>query len=233
MFRKKPVLEYQLPTEICSEVLIPAAKNVPNWYKNIPKFKNNEIFNMENGFNHTVKNCVPVLNSLTSGYFVVLPQDIYVKNNNGEPYIAWKEDNKFTPNWRKEVADLNLVPFEHYAFEYTWSLACAIKVPIGYSMLVTHPFNRHDLPFTTLTGILDGGFVTLPNGNIPFYIKKGYEGIIPKGTPIVQLIPFFQENWISKKNDNLLKISEQNKKETSSVLSGWYKKKFWIKKNYL
>ena len=30
-----------------------------------------------------------------------------------------------------------------------------IETPPGYSMLITHPFNRPDLPFTTLTGLVD------------------------------------------------------------------------------
>jgi len=28
-------------------------------------------------------------------------------------------------------------------------------MPAGYSLLITHPFNRHDLPFVTLTGLVD------------------------------------------------------------------------------
>ena len=29
------------------------------------------------------------------------------------------------------------------------------EMPAGYSLLITHPFNRHDLPFVTLTGLVD------------------------------------------------------------------------------
>jgi hypothetical protein len=30
-----------------------------------------------------------------------------------------------------------------------------IEAPDGYAVLFTHPFNRFDLPFTTLTGLVD------------------------------------------------------------------------------
>jgi hypothetical protein len=99
-------------------------------------------------------------------------------------------------------------------------------------MLITHPLNRHDLPFTTLSAVVDGGLVLDPNGNIPFYIKKDFEGVIPKGTPIIQIIPFFQENWSSKKIKNLTKKGDQHGKMSASILFGWYKKTFWTKKHY-
>jgi hypothetical protein len=36
------------------------------------------------------------------------------------------------------------------------------------------------------------------SGNIPFFIKEGFSGVIPKGTPIAQVIPFKRESWTSK-----------------------------------
>jgi hypothetical protein len=99
-------------------------------------------------------------------------------------------------------------------------------------MLFTHPINRYDLPFITLSGIVDGGFVMNQNGNIPFYVKTDFEGVIPMGTPIAQLIPFRQENWSSKTTQGLTKIGQENVKRAGSVISGWYKKTFWTKKKY-
>jgi hypothetical protein len=98
--------------------------------------------------------------------------------------------------------------------------------------LATHPLNRHDLPFITLTGIIDGGVVMQSRGNFPFYIKEGFEGIIPKGTPIIQLIPFRQENWKSKKRVGLIEEGKKHNFLASSVISDWYKKTFWIRKKY-
>ena len=189
------------------------------------------MFEVGKGFNITVKHCMPFLESFTAGYMIVLPHDLYVKNNNGVPYLSWNI-SEFHPRWREEAANPNLVPFGHHPLEYVWQTGVANTVPVGYSMLFTHPLNRHDLPFTTLSGIMDGGFVMSPTGNIPFYIKKGFEGIIPQGTPIIQIIPFRQENWLLKISKGLVKKSIQHGDEINLVISGWYKKTFWTRKKY-
>jgi hypothetical protein len=83
-----------------------------------------------------------------------------------------------------------------------------------------------------LTGIIDGGFIMSVNGSIPFYVKEGFEGVIPQGTPIAQLIPFRQENWLSKKTKGLVVLSNQDKLRSNSLIYGWYKKTFWTRKKY-
>lgn len=231
MFKKKPVLEYESAIEFYPNIITPAKNHIPDWYKKIPRWKNNEIFEMGKGFNITLKHCLPFLDSLTVGYVITLSNDLYVKNNNGDPFITWSETD-FPPKERGEVASLNLIPFNHYPKEFTWQTGAAFSIPLGFSMLITHPLNRHDLPFTTLSGIVDGGLVLSPTGNIPFYIKKDFEGIISAGTPIVQLIPYKQNNWVSKKTKGLTKKSYQHRDIINSLIYGWYKKTFWIRKKY-
>jgi hypothetical protein len=232
MFRKKTILSYETGTELFPDILTPAKKHIPTWYKEISKWKNNEIYSFENGINnHTIKQCMPFLDSLSSGYMIVLPSDLYVKNINGNPTISWRVC-EWPPKLRGEPADLKLVPFGHHPTEFTWQTAVAMTVPIGYSMFITHPINRHDLPFTTLSGIVDGGLIMNPGGNIPFYIQNGFEGIIPQGTPIAQVIPFLQKNWTSKKTKGLVKISLEHNNKGLSLLQGWYKKTFWTRKKY-
>ena len=89
-----------------------------------------------------------------------------------------------------------------------------------------------DLPFYTLGGVLDTDKWG-EAGNHPFLLKKGFEGIIPKGTPIVQVIPFKRENWKAKvttnSKDNLY-IKKLRQKD--SVFKGWYKKFAWSNKSY-
>lgn len=231
MFRKKPVLQYESAIKVYPNIITPAKNHVPEWYKKILKWKNNKIFEIGKGFNHSVKHCMPFLDSFTTGYMIVLPNDLYVKNNNGLPFITWNAA-EFPPKTRDVVADLNLIPTGHYPIEFTWHPGVATTIPLGFSMIITHPINRYDLPFTTLTGVVDGGFAMCPSGSIPFYIKEGFEGIIPQGTPIAQLIPFRQENWSSKKTKGLVFLSNQDKTKSDSLIYGWYKKTFWTRKKY-
>ena len=231
--KKKPVLRYQPLLNSFLNSLTPAKDKIPIWYKEIPKWKNNEIFSMEDGFQHTVKQCMPFLDSLTTGYTINLPYDIYVKDNNGVPWITWKsDDDDLFPSSRPNVSSKNLVPHEFYPTEYTWKFCVAFQIPKGYSCLVTHPLNRYDLPFITLSGILDGGMIYPGTGNVPFYIKKGFQGIISQGTPVAQIIPFRQEKWKSKIEKDFLKNGQIMKESSLFSIFGWYKKNYWIKKEY-
>jgi hypothetical protein len=97
--------------------------------------------------------------------------------------------------------------------------------------MACHPVNRYDLPFITLTGVVDSDIAMSP-GNLPFFIKKDFEGIIPKGTPIVQIFPFKRDDWKSQEDMSLV---EEGKKETLLALRlafGYYKSYVWKKKTY-
>ena len=63
-----------------------------------------------------------------------------------------------------------------------------IKLPKDYSLLFLSPINRFDLPFLSITGIVDCDMYT-GTVHFPFFIKNSFTGIIEKGTPIVQIIP--------------------------------------------
>jgi hypothetical protein len=232
MFKKTPILKYESAVKEYQNIIVPSKTVIPEWFKKIPKWKDKKIFDVKTGFGQTLKLCVPFLDAMTSGYVITLPFDVYVKDNDGSPFLTWAEGaDDLSPSWR-ELSDENLVPFGHTPIEYVWKPNVAFTVPKGYSVLLTHPLNRHDLPFTTLSGIVDGELVMQSKGNVPFYLKIGFEGIIPQGTPIAQLILFRQENWKSKKTLGLLKIGEFHRNSSLLILSGWYKKMFWVRKNY-
>jgi hypothetical protein len=234
MLRKKIVIGYESILEEYPDSITSAKKHIAEWYKKIPQWHNDEVFDVSIGFQPTLKKCVPFLEAMTTGYMITLPYDLYVKNNNGEPYLAYKQIKEENgPKSRKRTADLNIIPAGHYPIEYTWNFCVSFVVPKGYSFLLTHPLNRNELPFTTLSGVIEGGFVTHHDGNYPFYIKQGFEGIIPQGTPLAQLIPFRNENWESKKIKGLTDKGRLNKISAGGIISGWYKKMHWQKKNYL
>jgi hypothetical protein len=234
MFKKKPIIEYEPLADYGDHSILPAKKFIPDWYKKIPPFKDDLVYKMDVGFLKTVKLCIPFLDAFSSGYMITLPYDIYIKNNDGAPYLTtpYAVSEKNIPKWRSKVAHEQTVPPGCFPYEYTWNSCISYTLPKGYSALVTHPFNRYDLPFTTLTGIIDGGFSVYSHGSFPFYIKDGFEGIIPKGTPIIQILPFRQEKWKSKKTLGLVKEGEKHNNSSGNVISGWYKKTFWKRKNY-
>ena len=63
-------------------------------------------------------------------------------------------------------------------------------------MLFTHPINRSDLPFTTLTGLVDCD--TFRHTPIHFPARwndANFNGVLPKGTPVAQCLPVKRELW--------------------------------------
>jgi hypothetical protein len=71
-----------------------------------------------------------------------------------------------------------------------------IETPPGYSLLITHPINRHDLPFMTLTGLIDTDLYKDNFINFPArWRDPSFRGVLPKGTPVAQCIPVKRELW--------------------------------------
>jgi hypothetical protein len=215
------------PTKKYFEPIVEAKHFIPNWYKKIPPYINGklEISNYET--NLTIKNCMPFLDSLSSGFMVTTQMDIQVKLVNGEPVLTWLQ----IPDpiiLRSDKVQGFPNPANTHDLHFAWILPCSFKTPKGYSVFFTHPFNRFDLPFTTLNAIIDGekGIVS---GFIPFFLNKDFEGIIPKGTPIAQIVPFKKENWIAEKNEKVHDLANQESFNARSIVRGYYKANVWIK----
>ncbi|MCE3249747.1 MAG: hypothetical protein K0R41_3572 [Geminicoccaceae bacterium] len=75
-------------------------------------------------------------------------------------------------------------------FNNFWTIA----LEPGWSLLVVHPINRADLPFQTLTGLVDAD--RYGDGLIHFparWLDAGFEGVLARGTPVAQCIPVRRE----------------------------------------
>jgi hypothetical protein len=194
--------------------LLPAKSFIPEWYKS--------------SISKSLKKCVPFLDAFMSGYVITLPNDLHVSLHNETPEIKLADGTIYKGSSR-DSQSINIIPFNHYDTEFAWDFCIAIHIPAGASLVLTHPFNRYDLPFTTLSGIIDGEFTIVPHGAIPFYIQKGFEGIIKAGTPIAQLIPFNRDSWTAEVETGLF---ENSKKYRRSMPIDWYKKSSWKRKSY-
>jgi len=74
-----------------------------------------------------------------------------------------------------------------------------IEAPTGYSLLFTHPANRFDLPFTTLTGLVDCDRYQDAGIHFPArWHDANFNGVLPKGTPVAQCFPVKRENWVAR-----------------------------------
>jgi len=209
---------------------IPSQKNVPDWYKDIPvtREKNFDFKDGGRPSNLTVKHCVPFYDALTCGYQILLATDIKFKSKEGT--IDYRYPTVKVLEHREGPTSIP-ISSEFLPVEFTWKMLWTPKTPKGYSCLITHPMNRLDLPFFTLSGIVDSDiFYHTPNGNLPFYMKKDFEGIIKKGTPIAHVFPFKRDNWTSSKIDFDKKLVDFRNFKVLSVFKDFYKKFAYVKK---
>jgi hypothetical protein len=214
----KKIKFYSTATQYEVPVPRPAYKMIPEWFRKLPGV----IDKME-----TIKKCVPFLDTLTSGYILVLSADILVDDLG----IQQISKIKMVESHNKEQLDGLQIPEEYNSIPFKWINLFTTKTPKGYSTMFMHPINRIDLPFYTLTGIVDTDAHPVPV-NFPFFIKKDFRGIIPAGTPIAQAFPFKRENWESAiETKRELKIPAWWFNHMNPPFN-LYKRMSWKKKSY-
>jgi hypothetical protein len=203
--------------------------SIPEWYrKGVRQVGPDETFKQPQ---FTIKSCVPFLDAMTSGYYIPLPVDIYVTQKDGLPFYSWLDANEKHITVRHPGAVQGLPIPPGYANQYpAWKSQTALELPKGYSALITHPLNRTDLPFLSLSGIIDN--YTMYGGNFPFFIEKDFVGVIPQGTPMVQVIPFKRESWVAEETPGLAAKSNITFFKVFHVFNGWYRNTVWQKKDY-
>lgn len=216
----KRIKFYSVETSLDIAHPIPAAKAIPKWYKNVPGVVDGVM---------SVKKCIPVLDALTAGYVIPLPADVYWDSNSktflSQALMSMERDHHQSQVTNVDSGDL-YDPEPH-----KWINQWYVKVPKGYSVLFTHPLNREDLPFRSFSGLVDCDKHPVPV-NFPFLLKKGFDGLIPAGTPMIQLILVKRENWVSKVIDTGKSYVYDKSYEVFLPPFGWYKRNFWTRKKY-
>lgn len=207
----------------------PSKEYVPEWYKKAQSFLGGKMVQEDYGINKGFKLCMPFMDTLISGYTIELPYDVIVERQGTKVFFGWREAEKLIEP-RNNAAELPR-PAGHYPEMYAWVLSWGIQTPPGYSVLVTHPLNRHDLPFVTTSGIMDSDNYSQA-GELPFFLNAGFEGVIPAGTPIAQIIPIKRDSWESEKSPYDLAWSSRQMHLIRRVTHGAYKKLFWQRKSY-
>ena len=138
---------------------------------------------------------MPFFDAMTSGYIVFLSADLeVVKKESGMPYLLWRTDREIVTDHSIEQWEGFPCPEGYSAWLYKWHNQFGLKTPKNYSLLFTSPFNRFDLPFSTISGIVDTDSYDMAV-HFPFFIKNNFTGIIKKGTPIAQIVPKKNEYW--------------------------------------
>jgi hypothetical protein len=221
--------------EVCPKPF-PASKALPQWWKDAtpyikspdnPDGKKIILFNRES--NASFKKCVPMLDSLSSGYIFTLQSDVLVEIENNQPKLSWRvKDEVFGVHSGQEVE----VPIGYHNQSFKYINYWIPKLPKGYSALIVPCFGYPNNIFKVIPAVIDYDKTTHPLFP-PGFIRNDFTGILEKGTPMFQLIPFKRNNWNSK-----FSFLEQGQPEINldrdvkSTIVNNYIKNFWEKKSY-
>jgi hypothetical protein len=194
-FRCPRELEGHLPPPV------PASLGLPDWLKAMPT-KAFSAINLHD--EDTVKRCPPFVDAMANGFLIPLICDLRVED--GE--ITW--DNDIPPGVELDFPrspigfhDSSQVTgsplFEADRFVIKFHNLWTIEAPEGYALFFTHPVNRFDLPFTTLSGLVDCDHYNDTWVHFPaHWHDTSFRGVLPKGTPVAQCIPVKRESWIAQ-----------------------------------
>lgn len=220
---------------------VPAKNVLPDWFKKMEPY--HDIGNEKDFFKGsvrkkasgaTIKKCMPVFDSLSAGYLLVTPQDLQIHwDARDGRFYEWSE-YEFIGFHNSNQADghpqqdRNKQPYPK--FRNPWS----VITPKGYSCLFVQPFHRESV-FEIFPGVVDTdkfhGAVQLP-----FQFKKqNWEGVIPAGTPMCQVIPFKREEFthsVESSTELGYAPDEIAGKTVRMKFINGYKDMFWSKKDY-
>lgn len=201
----------------------PAVNNIPQWYKNTPPVNEKVL---------TAKKCVPLMDIFSTGYIIKSPCNIYVTTDQDGKKILTDDfsvDAFVVSHIESQTSEFEIDKnFNPHPFKFINSFH--IQTPNGYSSLFLHPVNQTELPFYTLEAVVDTD-KHKQIINFPFFIKQDFNGLIPKGTPIVQFLPFKRDNWVSKNKEDLPYYYKDHYKTLNPPFS-FYKKHIWTRKSY-
>lgn len=185
VFRCDPALSDYLPRPV------PARGMLPDWLRAMPANAHSKIHGREI---RTVKQCPPFVDAMAYGVMILLPCDVAV--DHGSLSWAWDIPEPVTAGHPRAPLSFH-VPAQLIDTPFATAGQAAIKfnsfwtieVDPGWSLFATHPVNRDDLPFRTITGLVDAD--RFHDGGINFpalWTRPDFSGVLSKGTPVAQCL---------------------------------------------
>ena len=222
---------------VCEKVF-PSKKIIPEWLKKIKPYEKsientngNKIIVENHESNASAKKCIPMRDAITSGYTVPLWTDVAIRQVNNFPRITWRTSHDVFELHGSSSRDIP-PPFGYDPIVFKYISNLKIKTPKGYSILVLPVIGHNRQPFTAIPAIIDSDKSCIDN-SFPVWIQSEFEGIVEKGTPMVQIIPFKRDNWKSRLSwiTREQHVMEQDKGMKSTIVNN-YIKNIWSRKEF-
>lgn len=183
--------------EVYEDFPAPYSSNtqVPSWYNEMPNYTNDKkTIGIDGNPNSTIKRCVPFRDAMFAGYMIPVPYDLDFRQDSRNLTITKSYQGKYDviSNHTADQYFMYPIPPEYNSKVLKWNNPWVMKTPKGWSTLFVTPSHRN-LPFQIFTGIVDTDKYT-ESVNLPFIVRKDFNGILEKGTPFVQCIPIKRKN---------------------------------------
>jgi hypothetical protein len=210
----------------------PAIKYIPDWWRQTPHVPQ-DVF-ASNPFGGNVKNCPSFPDYFSQGIIIPMWVDSVISYDEETEEWGWKTSNAnfswgFHPKeqYSKYVDHVYLGDRPKAVFKANSPWRIITKK--GYSVLQLPVFYHFNKDFTVLPGVVDTDMAHQINPTVLFMSDKK-DIFIPRGTPLVQYIPFKREDLSlevrdSTEQDNIL--FSQLQLESSVQFPG---SKFYINK---
>lgn len=165
----------------------PAKKSIPEW------FKNTGNVDKKHNLVKTIKKCPPFLDAFTTGYIIPFASECNIKlkqerqvtySGPGTMFVSMHVKSQYADSpWKDKIVMKYASPW-------------IIETPPGWSCLFLHPLNDNNPNFESIAGIVDTDTYRLPV-NFPFVVNAtpGTEFSLTEQTPMIQVIPFFRQEW--------------------------------------
>lgn len=217
----------------------PSTKHIPEWYKKQPAYFNNDKGVYDGVQKLTVKKCTAFFDVISSGYMLLCPIDIAIDTTVDPPVFDIHQ--RFRELRMPMISAHTPEQVSHYPINKEKELDTILRINMvwvvstspGTSCFFIDPQHKDKSPLKAISAIIDTDRF-YSDGLFSFIVEKGFKGIIKKGTPLVQIIPFERNSWehsINTEFDPEDKLRYQRYK-IRTVFNGGYKKYFWNKKDY-
>lgn len=232
ILNKNKVITFTSVSEYAYEVAdrpIPASSGIPEWWKKMSTFTHNDnklrLHNRQP--NYTAKKCVPMLDGIMAGYLIPLWADIVISIDDqlGYPNIDWRVTSPMFEVQPLEATKGIPTPDGYSPIVFKFLNQWRIKTPPGYSVMILPPMGDPNPVFKALPGIVDSDKYEqeiIING----YIRNDFDGVLKRGTPMCQIIPFKREDeWNSEfvKGDFNESIYIQDRTQNANITNHYPK----------
>jgi hypothetical protein len=215
---------------------VPARDALPEWLRAMAPRVPSELHQRAV---RTVKQCPPFVDAMVHGFTVLLPCDVQVQRG-GRFHWQWDAPRPATAGHPRAPLSFHVpeqltgAPMHDpqraaIKFNSFWT----VELEPGWALFATHPVNREDLPFRTLSGLVDSDRFVDAGINFPaLWTAPDFEGTLPRGTPVAQCFPVPRQKLELVVEAFTPEASRRYADTVAQVLAapGVYRKRFRVKR---